>query len=328
MRLSIHKKVKLIKSNEYYKLNFFNRRVSDSLNACIFIWKNKLLFKNDTILSFQSHYLAVIISKIIKTKIILRIANHPLGAVKFFQNKLEYNIKLFLKNLIYKKSDGVISNSIESFNYFKNKKFKNELIYIHNPVEKINNNNKIDKKNKKIILSIGRLEKQKNIIGLLKAIIIVKKKFNNIRLIIVGSGTEIKSIKKFINTNNLSKNILLVGYKTSEKYFKRSGIFVLNSLFEGLPNVLIEALSYKIPIISTNCMSGPKEILSNGKYGYLVPVNNHFALAKKIVWIIKNYNYALNKANKGFKSLSRFEYIKQFQKYTKFIEKINNKKNI
>ena len=88
------------------------------------------------------------------------------------------------------------------------------------------------------------------------------------------------------------------------------------------------SLSHKIPIISTNSMSGPKEILSNGKYGYLVPVNNHFALAKKIVWIIKNYNYALNKANKGFKSLSRFEYKKQCQKYTKFIEKINSKKNI
>ena len=69
-------------------------------------------------------------SKIIKSKIILRIANHPVGAVKFFQNKLEYNIKLFIKNLIYRYSDGIISNSIESLNYFKNKKFRNKLIYI------------------------------------------------------------------------------------------------------------------------------------------------------------------------------------------------------
>ena len=71
-------------------------------------------------------------------------------------------------------------------------------------------------------------------------------------------------------------------------------------------------------------MSGPKEILSYGKYGYLVPVNDHFALAKKIILIIKNYNYALKKANKGFGSLSRFEYNKQCQKYIKFINKINN----
>ena len=114
----------------------------------------------------------------------------------------------------------------------------------------------------------------------------------------------------------------MVGYKRSEKYFKNSGIFILNSLFEGLPNVLIEALTYKIPIISTNCMSGPKEILSNGKYGSLVPVNDHTALAKKILITIKNYNYALEKSNKGFKSLSRFEYEKQCQKYLKFIKKL------
>ena len=137
--------------------------------------------------------------------------------------------------------------------------------------------------------------------------------------------SELNSIKIFINENNLKKNVILVGYKRSEKYFKNSGIFILNSLFEGLPNVLIEALTYKIPIISTNCMSGPKEILSNGKYGSLVPVNDHTALAKKIFITIKNYNYALEKSNKGFKSLSRFEYEKQCQKYLKFIKKIINK---
>ena len=325
VRLAIPNKVKLIKSKKYYKLNFFSKRISDTFNACIFIWRNKFLFKNTIILSLQSHYSAVIISKIIKSKIILRIANHPVGAVKFFQNKFEYNIKLFIKNLIYRYSDGIISNSIESLNYFKNKKFRNKLIYIYNPIQRIKIHNTINKKNKKIILSIGRLEKQKNFIGLLKAIVIVKKKINNLKLIIVGSGSELNSIKIFINENNLKKNVLLVGYKRSEKYFKNSGIFILNSLFEGLPNVLIEALTYKIPIISTNCMSGPKEILSNGKYGSLVPVNDHAALAKKIFITIKNYNYALEKSNKGFKSLSRFEYEKQCKKYLKFIKKIINK---
>tara|TARA_B100001027_G_C16235891_1_gene316984 strand:+ start:85 stop:876 length:792 start_codon:yes stop_codon:yes gene_type:complete len=263
----------------------------------------------------------VIISKIINTKVILRIANHPIGAVKFFQSKLEYKIKLFLKNLIYRNSDAIISNSIESLQYFKNKKFKNKLIHIYNPVNKIHNN-KIKKKNKNVILSIGRLEKQKNFIGLLKATIIVKNKFKNLKLIIVGSGSEIKNIKKFISKHNIQKNIKLVGYKNPEKYFKDCGIFVLNSLFEGLPNVIIEALSKKIPIISTNCLSGPKEILSYGKYGFLVPVDDHFSLAKKMIFVIRNYENALKKADKGFKSLSRFEYFKQCKKYSKFIDKI------
>ena len=322
MKNSFHKKVKLRIAKEYIYLNFCNRRINDSINSCIYLWKNRKYFNNYTILSFQSHYLTVIISKIIKLKVILRIANHPLGAVRFFQNKYEYNFKLFLKNSIYKYSDGIVTNSKESFDYFKKNKFKNKLIYIYNPIKNHKKSYKIFDKNKKFILSIGRLEKQKNFVGLLKAFKITINKFNNLKLIIVGSGTEKARIKNYIKQNNLNKNVLLVGYKKSEKYFKKSGLFILNSLFEGLPNVIIEALKYKIPIISTNCLSGPKEILSNGKYGYLVPVDNHYKLAKKIIWVIENYNDALNKSQRGFKSLERFDYKIQCNKYLKFIDKI------
>ena len=139
----------------------------------------------------------------------------------------------------------------------------------------------------------------------------------------MGSGAEKNSIVEYISENNLKKNVFLAGYKKSDKYFDISGIFVLNSLFEGLPNVLIEALTYKVPIISSNCMSGPKEILSNGKFGNLVPVNDHNSLAKKIIQVIENYEDALKKANKGFKSLSRFEYNKQCKSYENFINKVN-----
>lgn len=324
MKLAINKRVKIIISKEYYKLNFTNKRINDSLNVFLHVWKNRNYFKKYIFLSFQSHYIGVIISKFIKTKIILRIANHPLGAVQFFQNKFEYNFKSFLKNFIYRFSDGIITNSKESLNYFKNKNFKNELIHIYNPIKNLKNTHTGNKKNKKFILSIGRLEKQKNFLGLLKAFKLVTKKFKFQKLIIVGSGSEKNTLTKYINENNLKKNVRLAGYKKSEKYFKMSGIFVLNSLFEGLPNVLIEALSFKIPIISTRCLSGPSEILLNGKYGNLVAVNDHKGLAKKLIKVIENYEKELKKAKKGFKSLSRFEYSKQCRCYERFINKINN----
>lgn len=322
MKRAINKRVNVIISKKYIKYNSLNKRIGDAFNVCLYIWKNRKYFKNFTFISFQSHYMAVIITKIIKTIIILRIANHPLGAVKFFQNRFEYNLKSFLKNCVYRFSDGIISNSKETFNYFKNKNFKNELVYIYNPIKIIKKKN-IKKKNKNFILSVGRLEKQKNFLGLLKAFNIAKKKFKSLKLIIVGSGTEKNSIVEYISKNNLKKNVFLAGYKKSDKYFKLSGIFVLNSLFEGLPNVLIEALTYKVPIISSNCMSGPKEILSNGKFGNLVPVNDYNSLAKKMIQVIENYDDALKKASKGFKSLSRFEYNKQCKSYENFINKVN-----
>ena len=83
MKLAINKRVKIIISKEYYKLNFTNKRINDSLNVFLHVWKNRNYFKKYIFLSFQSHYIGVIISKFIKTKIILRIANHPLGSTIF-----------------------------------------------------------------------------------------------------------------------------------------------------------------------------------------------------------------------------------------------------
>ena len=75
-----------------------------------------------------------------------------------------------------------------------------------------------------------------------------------------------------VRNYKLKKNIIFKKFSKPDFFYKRKGIFVLNSLFEGLPNVLIECIQFKIPIISTNCLSGPSEILANGKYGSLVKV--------------------------------------------------------
>ena len=98
---------------------------------------------------------------------------------------------------------------------------------------------------------------------------------------------------------------------------------ILNSLYEGQPNILIESLNYNLPIISTKCLSGPDEILMNGRYGELVPVDNYKALSKKINFVLKNYNQAITKSKKGISSLNRFNLIHQCTKYKNFLENVN-----
>ena len=83
---------------------------------------------------------------------------------------------------------------------------------------------------------------------------------------------------------------------------------ILNSLYEGQPNILIESLNYNLPIISTKCLSGPDEILMNGRYGELVPVDN-YKHYQKINFVLKNYNQAIIKSKKGISSLNRFNLI-------------------
>ena len=70
--------------------------------------------------------------------------------------------------------------------------------------------------------------------------------------------------------------------KNPYPYLKKSEVFILSSLFEGLPNVLIEALTHKMPIISTRCLSGPNEILSNGKSGHIFKIEDFIKLSKYI----------------------------------------------
>ena len=122
--------------------------------------------------------------------------------------------------------------------------------------------------------------------------------------------------------NKLENVVKLIGYKKNpEPYIRASDVFVLSSMYEGLPNVLLEALYLKKYIISSNCPTGPKEILKNGKYGSLFKVKDHNHLFQ----LLKNYNKNLplinNKINQGYKSLFRFHYKTNCKKYFQIISK-------
>jgi glycosyltransferase involved in cell wall biosynthesis len=66
-------------------------------------------------------------------------------------------------------------------------------------------------------------------------------------------------------------------------FYKKSNLFILSSIYEGFGNVLVEALQHKCPVITSNCKSGPMEIIENGKYGYFFNVGDYFGLSKKIL---------------------------------------------
>ena len=137
----------------------------------------------------------------------------------------------------------------------------------------------------------------------------------------MGKGSEKNYLIKLSKELKIQNNIIFKGYSKPDLYYKKKGIFILNSFFEGLPNVLIEAMQYKIPIISTDCLSGPKEILKNGKYGTLVNVRDYKDLAIKIEKNITNYESALMRASKAHNSLNRFLVDKQCEKYLHIIRK-------
>lgn len=133
-----------------------------------------------------------------------------------------------------------------------------------------------------VFLGIGRLAAQKDFPTLLRAFSRIRQRCPErpMRLMILGEGRERPQLEALVQTLGLEDSVALPGFVSNPfSYLKHSGAFVLSSLWEGLPTVLIEALALGVPIVAVDCKSGPFEILEGGKYGRLVPVGDAEALA-------------------------------------------------
>lgn len=134
-----------------------------------------------------------------------------------------------------------------------------------------------------IILGAGRLVRDKDFKTLVEAVAIVRKS-RRVRLVILGDGEEKDSLLSLAEKLNFENDISLPGYTNNPyAWMSVASVFVLSSRREGLPMVLIEALACGCKVVSTDCESGPFEILDNGKYGKLVPVVDANAMAEAIL---------------------------------------------
>lgn len=135
--------------------------------------------------------------------------------------------------------------------------------------------------NKFIFISVMRLIEIKDPITLLKAFEMISKATDNVHLIIVGDGHLKKPIGDFIEKRKLNKHVTLTGnipHHEIPSYMASSNVFCLSSLMEGFPTVIFEAMAFGTPIVATN-VGGVPEAIKSEEYGFLVPANNHIALA-------------------------------------------------
>jgi glycosyltransferase involved in cell wall biosynthesis len=130
-----------------------------------------------------------------------------------------------------------------------------------------------------VILSVGRLSPQKDQAMLLRAFAKVRKSIPA-RLIILGDGDERAALEALARNLHIESDVAVPGFVENPfAYMNKSAVFALSSKYEGLPGVLIQAMACGCPVVSTNCPSGPAEILDGGKYGPLVPVGDEDAMA-------------------------------------------------
>ena len=290
---------------------------------CVFLIMKNNKNKDKVIISYESNIFAIIVAKLIGVPVIIRSNASPEGYLNNF-------LKIQIFKFFFKFADKILVNSSE---------FKREIDRILKINSKIIYNSVVDKKtqlklsSKKIktyklssncykIVVIGRLVEQKDHLTLLKALNYLKKNLNFLTLII-GKGEKENELRKFCASKKLSGKVKFLGYKKNiYPYLKWSNALVLSSKYEGSPNVLIEGISMKKIIISSNCPTGPREILKNGKAGYLFETSNFKELAKKIMISYKNKKMSLKKIKYGRRTIDRYNINRNKNQLVKIINSL------
>ncbi|RPF75571.1 MAG: glycosyltransferase [Rickettsiales bacterium TMED254] len=254
-----------------------------------------------------------------KTKLILRISGYP---------KLNILRKIFWKisnNSIFKVTapTNTTLKLLKESNIFS----KNKMIYLPDPIlnikdiQKMKSDNSLINENLSIsnsLVSIGRLTKQKNFSFLISAFGELQKKYKNINLFILGDGEQKQFLESEIQKLDLKDKVYLVGHQDNIfKYLKHAKIFVLTSLWEDPGFVLLEAAYMNKIVLSSDCPSGPKEILDNDNNGFLFKTNSYESFLKKFDDLINSdedsiifKKKCLKRKSKEFTFFNHFKILK------------------
>jgi len=237
------------------------------------------------------------------TKVIVRIANTlsvSLQGTRLHKRLLRrYGAALF-----YRFADRIVTNSNGSADDLAHTLHldRSQIRVIYNPTVTPNIERKSEEpvvhpwlqdKTFPVVLAVGRLHVQKDYPTLLRAIALINEK-QPVRLIVLGEElgggiTEKEKLAALARDLSIADMVDFHGFATNPyAYMAKADVYVLSSRWEGLPNTLIEAMAVGTPVVSTDCPSGPSEILEDGKYGTLVPVGDYEALAQAIQDTVQN----------------------------------------
>lgn len=305
---------------------------------------------------FVPYYTAVVLSKLFHIKSVLIVVNN----IPFELKELPHicrilhvfllKIMFFFADSIVCKSHGISSSIISLFSVPRK---KIEIIpnglnisYITTRMKKAlaKEYTELFEKND-VIVTAGRLANQKNHIALITLFKAIKefKNTNNLKLCILGKGSLLSSLQKRVRELKLQNDVFFLGHESQNiyRYFYRAKLFILSSQYEGFGNVLIEALACILPIISTDCPYGPREILTNkmnypqvslrglqfGKYGVLMPQffdkkEGIKAIAHSIYSFLHDKKKLKMYKNRSQKRVKDYCLEKVGKQYTRLIQKI------
>lgn len=269
------------------------------------------------------------------TTLIVRESNTPTAAIQDSQRASV--ALLWMKRWSYPSADAVVANSHSAADDLSQvlhvSRHSIEVIYnpSFDPMIKTRSEEPLDHPwfqpgEPPVILGIGRLVPQKDFVSLIQAFACVRVRVAA-RLVILGEGAQRAELEQLVDNLGVKNDVALLGFVPNPyKYLSRAAVFVLSSRYEGLPNVLIEAVGLGVPSVSFDCPSGPREILLGGNAGILAPLGDVPALAQGIVDLLTNHVLASQLAAVGQAQSWRFTPEMGVNQYVDLIERSSARK--
>lgn len=253
-----------------------------------------------------------------KTVVVETIRNNPESIPKSKIERTLRNISVFFSKKC------IVQN--ESQKQYFGKRIQKKTVIFPNPLHPSVTSAEKEYKNtgKLTFVTVGRLETQKNQKLLCDAFALASKSIQNIELKIYGAGSLQGDIEQHIEDLNMQGKIFLCG-KTDNvaDTLIMADAFILSSDFEGMPNALMEAMAVGLPCISTDCPTGPSDMIETRKNGILVPVGDVVSMSKAIINIAKNYAQAADMGRMARKfALEHYEASSSARKLTELVNQI------
>lgn len=295
----------------------------------IFLKKNKI---NKSFSFLTRPGFISVLTKWFNKKRTIIISERSNSSLQYGNHNLQSWINNFLIKELYPKADLIIANSngnaqdlITNYNVPRYK-----ITTIYNPISleaifAIEPKKDFFDTNYFNLVSVGRLDNGKNHQLLIKSLEFFK--LQKVRLYIFGDGILKTELEKTIKDLKFENRVFLMGFESNPyKYLKAADLFVFSSNHEGFPNVILEAMACELPIVSTNCPSGPNEIFKVNTdydfsdnvltdYGILVPRNNIRKMVEAINHLMQNKKYYQNCKTQVVKRVADFEVNKILEKF-------------
>lgn len=278
--------------------------------------------KPDILVSFMAepNFRAIMATRFMKINNLISVRNDPNKEYPSFFYR-------FVARMLYPFASGCVFQTEDAKKWFSKRIQEKSKIILNHVDEKFYKVNYTG--TRKNIVTVGRLEAQKNHEMLIRGFALIADEFPSENLLIYGEGSQLKELKTLSSSLGLNNRVFFMGTANNiQEKIKDAKLFVLSSDYEGLPNALMEAMALGIPVVSTDCpCGGPRMLIDDKINGLLVKTSDVHGLSKAMRKILIESSFASILSEKAKIKAQEFESHKVFEKWENYIMHIDKQQD-